>query len=178
MWTGFNKCSMFSYLQTLQTIKNIGKKDWKGTVLCQQRGHTVWHNKTVQNYSMSKHICEQLPLPVQLFISVQCETKAWNLWLLNISVDPVCQSWYHMDMGHIAVVTEIPAVTIFKVNWLPSDLRYGTTDCWQHLCITHKGGVFFVIKCNRAWLDGTGQDMCTKHGLARVWSKVLQRDSL
>jgi hypothetical protein len=65
---------------------------------------------------MSKDICEQLPLQVQLFISVQCETKAWNVWLFNISVDSVCQSWYHMGMGHIAVVTEIPAVSIFKVK--------------------------------------------------------------
>jgi hypothetical protein len=79
-----------------------------------------------------------------------------------------------MGMGHIAVVTEIPAVSIFKVKWLPSDLRYRTTDCWQHLCITHKGGVFFMKKYNRVWLDGT----CTKHGLACVWSKILQRDSL
>jgi len=38
------------------------------------------------------------------------------LWLRNISVDPVCQSWYHTDMGRIAVVTEIPAVSIFKVK--------------------------------------------------------------
>ena len=149
--------------------KKYWKKDWKGTAFCQQLAHTVWHNKTVQNYSMSKDIC-----------SVQCGTKTWNLWLLKISVDLVCQSWYHTDMGHIAVVTEIPAVFIFKVKLLPSDLRYRyrIMDWWQHFCITHKGGAFFLIKCNRVWLAGTGQGTFTKHGLACVWSKVLQWNAL
>ena len=56
--------------------------------------------------------------------------------------------------------------------------RYRNTDWWQHLRITHKGGEFFVIKCNRIWLAGTGQGTCTKYGLACVWSKILQWDFL
>jgi len=65
---------------------------------------------------MSQDICKQLPLPVQLFTECNWGKKLGILWLLNISVDPVCQSCYHMDMGRIAVVTEIPAVSIFKVK--------------------------------------------------------------
>jgi hypothetical protein len=100
---------------------------------------------------MSKDICEQLPLPVyQYSYLAVCNVgqKLGILWLLNINVDPVCQSWYHMDMRHNAVVTEIPAVSIFKVKLLPSDLwyRYRTMDWWQHLCITHKGEAFFCDK--------------------------------
>jgi hypothetical protein len=39
--------------------------------------------------------------------------KIGILWFFNISVDPVCESRYHMDMSCISVVTETSAVSTF-----------------------------------------------------------------
>jgi hypothetical protein len=103
---------MLSYLQTLETIKNIGKVLYFVSSLHIQSDVTKLY-KTIlhQNISANSSLYQYSYLS-------ECNVgkKLGILWLLNISVDPVCQSWHHMDMGSIAVVTGIPAVSIFKVK--------------------------------------------------------------
>ena len=180
MWTGFNKCSMLSYLQTLQTIKNIGKKIGKvlhffsslhkqsditklyKTILCQKRYlRTVtsqYSYLSVCNVGQKLGICGCLTLVLILFVS------HGTIW-----------TW------DILLLLQRSLLSPFS-RWSDYPVTYGTgtepQDWWQQLCITHKGGAFFCDKCNRVWLAGSGQDTCTKHGLACVWSKVLQWDSL
>ena len=102
--------------------KKYWKKDWKCTVFCQQLAHTVWCNKTVQNYYMSNDICEQLPLPVQLFSSVQCGTKAWNLWLLVLILSVIhgtIQTW------DILLLLQRSLLSPFS-RWSDYPVTYGT----------------------------------------------------